>query len=132
MLKSITLEKFVHFKDRTVIDFDTTRRVKQSKASLHKETTSSNASANKKQRRDAEKEVTAGWNTLNIFVGANFCGKSTVIELIRRCMTDEINVSVTNSSDDSSFAYVFCQFNLSPYDEIISGIIKEPGNDVMY
>ncbi|XP_065932252.1 uncharacterized protein [Magallana gigas] len=132
MLKSITLENFVHFKDRTVIDFDTTPRVKQSKASLHKEATSSYTSENKKQRRDAEKEVASGWNTLNIFVGANFCGKSTVIELIRRCMTDEINVSVTNSFDNNLFAYVFCQFNLSPYDEVISGIIKEPGNDVMY
>lgn len=41
-------------------------------------------------------------NGLNIFVGANFCGKSTVIELIRRCMTDDINVSITRSYDEKN------------------------------
>lgn len=110
MLKTIALENFVHFKDKIVIDFDT----------------------NKKQGVHATKQVTADCNALNIFVGANFCGKSTVLELIRRCMTDEINVSVTNSYDKNSVAYVFCHFNLSPYDEVISGIIKEPMTDVMY
>lgn len=135
MLKTITLKNFVHFKDKIVIDFDTTLRVKQSKESLNKEATSSDASANKKQRRDPEIEVTAqkvDCGALNIFVGANFCGKSTVLELIRRCMSDEINVSVTNSFDEKLDAYVFCKFNLSPYDNVISGIIKEPGIDVMY
>lgn len=32
------------------------------------------------------------FNDFNIFVGVNFCGKSIVLELIRRCMMDEINV----------------------------------------
>lgn len=132
MLKTIALENFVHFKDKTVIDFYTPRRVKQSKENLPKEATTSNASANKKQSSCAQNIVPNDGNALNIFVGANFCGKSTVLELIRRCMTDEINVSVTNSFDKKSVAYVFCQFDLSPYEEVISGIIKEPGNDLNY
>lgn len=58
---------------------------------------------------------------LNIFVGANFCGKSTVLELIRRCMTDEINVSVTRSWDETKVAYAFCQFDTIHYKEIDHG-----------
>lgn len=72
-------------------------------------------------------------NGLNIFVGANFCGKSTVIELIRRCMTDDINVSITRSYDEKTVAYAFCQFDLPQHGEIISGIIKDPEmNTKMY
>lgn len=71
-------------------------------------------------------------NGLNIFVGANFCGKSTVIELIRRCMTDEINVSVTKSYDDRRMAYAFCKFDLPEHGEIISGIIKSATKKEMY
>lgn len=72
-------------------------------------------------------------NGLNIFVGANFCGKSTILELIRRCMTDDINVSVTTSYDETMVAYAFCQFDLPPHGEIISGIIKDPQmNKKMY
>lgn len=92
MLKTITLKNFVHFKDETVIHLD----------------------ANKKERD--------GCNSLNVFVGANFCGKSTIIELIRRCMTDEINLSKTNLCLEDSVAYAFCKFD----EEIISGIIAEP------
>lgn len=64
-------------------------------------------------------------NALNIFVGANFCGKSTVLELIRRCMSEDVNVSVTRSYDENTVAYAFCKFDLSPYGEIVSGIIKD-------
>lgn len=71
-----------------------------------------------------------GVNNLNIFVGANFCGKSTVLELIRRCLTEEINVSVTNSFDENLIAYTFCQFGVDEYEEVVSGIIKEPGDEV--
>ncbi|XP_052720973.1 uncharacterized protein LOC128192386 [Crassostrea angulata] len=92
MLKTITLKNFVHFKDETVIHLD----------------------ANKKE--------SDGCNSLNVFVGANFCGKSTIIELIRRCMTDEINLSKTSLCLEDSVAYAFCKFD----DEIISGIIAEP------
>ncbi|XP_061184586.1 uncharacterized protein LOC133192607 [Saccostrea echinata] len=64
---------------------------------------------------------------LACFVGANFCGKSTVLELIRRCMTNEINVTVTRSFNENKVAYVFCKFDLHSK-EVISGVIKE-GNE---
>lgn len=92
MLKTITLKNFVHFKDETAIHFD----------------------ANTKE--------TDSTNSPHIFVGANFCGKSTILELIRRCMTDEINLSKTNLCLEDSVAYAFCKFD----DEIISGVIAEP------
>lgn len=110
MLKAIALENFVHFKDKTVIDFDTSQTKKQSK-------------------KTSKKEEPADSKALNIFVGANHCGKSTVLELIRRCMTDEINVSVTNSFDDNLIAYAFCKFSLDGYDGVISGVVKEPGKN---
>lgn len=106
MLRAIVLENFVHFKDKTVIDFDTSQTKKQSK---------------KTSKKDSK--------ALNIFVGANHCGKSTVLELIRRCMTDEINVSVTNSFDDNLIAYAFCKFSLDGYDGVISGVVKEHGKN---
>lgn len=110
MLRTIALENFVHFKDKTVIDFDTSQR-------------------KKKRKETSGKEVPADSKALNIFVGANHCGKSTVLELIRRCMTDEINVSVTNSFDDNLIAYAFCKFSLDRYDGVISGVVKEPGQN---
>lgn len=45
-------------------------------------------------------------------------------------MTEEINVSVTNSFDENFIAYTFCQFGLDEYEEVVSGIIKEPGDEV--
>lgn len=110
MLKTIALENFVHFKDKTVIDLDTSKRKTQSK-------------------KTSNKEVPADNKALSIFVGANHCGKSAVSELIRRCMTNEINVSVTNSFNDSSIAYAFCKFSLDGYDGVISGVVKEPGKN---
>lgn len=97
MLKTIALKNFVHFKDKTVIDFD-----------------------------ESQSNETLDHNSVHIFVGANFCGKSTILELIRRCMTEEINMSVTNSFNDNLIAYAFCKFTLQNYGEVISGIIKSP------
>lgn len=91
MLKTITLKNFVHFKNETVIRFD------------------------------ANTEETDACNSLHIFVGANFRGKSTILELIRQCMTDEIYLSKTNLCLEDSVAYTFCKFD----GEIISGIIAE-------
>lgn len=90
MLRTITLKNFVHFKDKTVIQL-----------------TTSNIPANPNGNRNR----TDYCNSLNIFVGANFCGKSTIIELIRRCMTHEINLSKTKAYDNESVAYAFCKFN---------------------
>lgn len=107
MLRTITLKNFVHFKDKTVIQL-----------------TTSNIPANPNGNRNG----TGYCNSLNIFVGANFCGKSTIIELIRRCMTQEINLSKTKAYDNESVAYAFCKFNEldKKNDEVFSGIIKEP------
>lgn len=54
MLKTVAFENCAHFKDTTIIYLN---------------------SKNNKSK--------VGVNNLNIFVGANFCGKSTVLELIR-------------------------------------------------
>lgn len=114
MLKAVTLKNFVHFEDRTIISLN--REFKSKQSAIFP--------------RPCKNKETVGVNGLNIFVGANFCGKSAVLELIRRCMTEEINVSVTQSSDERFIAYAFCQFGLDGYDEVISGIIKEPGQKV--
>lgn len=79
-----------------------------------------------------KKTTTTDSNALNFFVGANFCGKSTVLELIRRCMTDEINASVTRPYEETMVAYAFCKFYLPKHGEIISGIIRDPDMNIMF
>ena len=71
---------------------------------------------------------------LNIFVGANHSGKSTVCELIRRCMTNEINVTQTRPFNKDYVAYAFCDFRLDAKEEVIciSGMIKEPDEKDAY
>lgn len=49
--------------------------------------------------------------------------------LIRRCMTESINTSVTSSWDDNRVAYAFCKFDMDLDHQIISGIIKDPNTD---
>lgn len=115
MLKSIVFKNFVHFKDKIVI-------------TLHNSSKESYPSTSKKLKSDVQDEITDNSNALNIFVGANFCGKSTVLELIRRCMTKEINVTETTLCLTGSIAYAFCRFGLHPYEEILSGIIKNQEN----
>lgn len=115
MLRIITLKNFVHFKDKTVIQLTTSN-------------IPANPNRNRKKKTEKSQNGTDYCNSLNIFVGANFCGKSTIIELIRRCMTHEINLLKTKSYDNESVAYVFCKFNgLDQKNvEVFSGIIKEP------
>lgn len=120
MLKSIVFKNVVHFKDKTVIALHTS-------SELQKE----ESSPSKIPKPNVQEEITDNCNALNIFVGANFCGKSTVLELIRRCMTKEINVTETTLFDSKSIAYAFCKFDLHPYEEILSGIIKKP-DEVLY
>lgn len=97
MLKAIAFKNFVHFKNKTVIIFDDSIR-----------------------RQSGNSNVDGRPNFLNIFVGANFSGKSTVLELIRRCMTEEVNASVTSSCDDNLVAYAFCKFDMDSDQNIIS------------
>lgn len=120
MLKAIVWENFVHFKDKNVISFNTC---------LNETTPQGAGSKTGTESKDTDAMI---FNDLNIFVGANFCGKSTVLELIRRCMTDEINVSETKPFNAQEVAYAFCQFNLDSYDFVISGIIKESCNGAEY
>lgn len=110
MLKTIAFKMFVHFKDKTVISLD---------VPTEGQTGNSNEDGKAKSRS----------NFLNIFVGANFSGKSAVLELIRRCMTESINTSVTSSWDDNLVAYAFCKFDMDLDQKIISGIIKDPNTD---
>lgn len=100
MLKRIVFNNLVHFKDKTLIDF---------------------CSPERKDKDETRKKS----SHLNIFVGANFCGKSTVLELIRRCMTKDINLTETNAFDENIIAYAFCEFTLDTC-QVISGFIKEP------
>lgn len=113
MLKVIAFKNFVHFKNKTVISLDVSKRGQAGNSNV-------------------DGKPTTGINFLNIFVGANFSGKSTVLELIRRCMTEKKNVSETSSCDEGLVAYAFCKFDLAPYDQIISGIIKHPNTGVVY
>lgn len=128
MLRSIVLKNFVHFKDKTVLALHT------SSEGPKEESSPSTSKQSKKACADVQDKITdtSNCNDLNIFVGANFCGKSTVLELIRRCMTKEINVTETTLFDRKSIAYAFCKFHLHPYGEILSGIIKKPGVEELY
>lgn len=63
-------------------------------------------------------------------MGVNFCGKSIILELIRRCMIKGINVIEINLFDDKLIVYVFCKFDLDFYEEFLLGIIKVLGEDL--
>lgn len=123
MLKSIVFKNLVHFKDKTVIVLHTSSKLKKEESS---------PSTSKISKSNVQEEITDNSNAFNIFVGANFCGKSTALELIRRCMTKEINVTETTLFDKNSIAYAFCKFDLHPYKEILSGIVKKTGDEDLY
>lgn len=79
MLKIVVFENCVYFKDKIIIYL--------------------NSENNK---------LKVGVNNFNIFVGVNFCGKSIVLELIRWCLIEEINVFVINFFDENLIVYMFC------------------------
>lgn len=63
-----------------------------------------------------------------IFVGASSTGKTAALELIRRCMGDKLNSSLTNRCNPNEIAYVFCEFytDIPEYGStVITGIIVE-------
>lgn len=113
MLKAIVFKNFVHFEKKTVISLDVSKRGPAGKMNVNE-------------------NPTTPINFLNIFVGANFSGKSTVIELIRRCMTEEINASVTSYCVDNLVAYAFCEFKMDQNQNIISGIMRDPETDRVF
>lgn len=101
MLKVVVFKNFVHFKNKTFISLDVSKR-------------------RQAENSNDDEKPTTDISFLNIFVGANFSGKSTVLELIRRCMTEEVNASVTSSCDDNLVAYAFCKFDMDSDQNIIS------------
>lgn len=72
MLKSIVFKNLVHFKDKTVIVLHTSSNVQKEESS---------PSTSKIPKSNVQEEITDNSNALNIFVGANFCGKSTALDL---------------------------------------------------
>lgn len=63
-----------------------------------------------------------------IFVGASSTGKTAALELIRRCMGDKLNSSLTNRCNPNEISYVFCEFytDIPEYGStVITGIIVE-------
>lgn len=88
----MVLENFVHFTERSKLDFSNTKYGP------------------------------------NIFVGANSTGKTSVLELIRRCMDIKLNSSLTNRCDENKTAYVFCEFENASGKygpTVISGVIVD-------
>lgn len=115
MLKTIALKNFVRFKNKTVISLDVSTRRQGGNSNAQVGPISGTRS-----------------NYLNIFVGANFSGKSTVLELIRRCMTEDINASVSSSAVEGQVAYAFCEFDMDSSQKIIAGIIKDRDANKVY
>lgn len=52
---------------------------------------------------------------INILVGQNSSGKTSILEMIRRCMTKRINNHVTSSYDETREAYLVCKFDVTSY-----------------
>lgn len=77
---------------------------------------------------------------INILVGQNSSGKTSILEMIRRCMTKRINNHVTSSYDETREAYLVCKFDItSYYGELLHSLDKQPavqqlgdGQDSMY
>lgn len=74
-------------------------------------------------------------NGPNLFVGASSTGKTAALELIRRCMDDKLNSSLSTRYNQNNKAYVFCEFCVDFADfghTVITGMIvendKETGN----
>lgn len=64
---------------------------------------------------------------INILVGQNSSGKTSILEMIRRCMTKRINNHVTSSYDETREAYLVCKFDItSYYGELLHSLDKRP------
>ncbi|XP_052067342.1 uncharacterized protein LOC127706724 [Mytilus californianus] len=73
----------------------------------------------------------------HFFIGANSSGKSSTLEILRRCMSTDINTSISSSYDETRNAYAFCKFdlpsvtdisNFKNINKIYSGVIKTHEN----
>lgn len=72
-------------------------------------------------------------NGSHFFIGANSSGKTSALELIRRCMSSDINTSISSSYDEKKNAYAFCIFdvpsstkieNVKNISSVYSGVVK--------
>lgn len=64
---------------------------------------------------------------INILVGQNSSGKTSILEMIRRCMTKRINNHVTSSYDESREAYLVCKFDITSYfGELLHSLDMQP------
>lgn len=54
----------------------------------------------------------------HFFIGANSSGKSSTLEVLRRCMSTDINTSISSSYDETKNAYAFCKFDLPSVTDI--------------
>lgn len=64
---------------------------------------------------------------INILVGQNSSGKTSILEMIRRCMTKRINNHVTSSYDETRDAYLVCKFDITSYHgEVLHALDKKP------
>lgn len=71
-------------------------------------------------------------NGPNLFVGASSTGKTAALELIRRCMDDKLNSSLSTRYNQNNKAYVFCEFYVDFADfghTVITGMIVENDKD---
>ncbi|XP_063398962.1 uncharacterized protein LOC134683586 [Mytilus trossulus] len=48
----------------------------------------------------------------HFFIGANSSGKSSTLEILRRCMSTDINSTMSSSYDETKNAYAFCKFEI--------------------
>lgn len=74
----------------------------------------------------------------HFFIGANSSGKSSTLEVLRRCMSTDINTSISSSYDETKNAFAFCKFDLPSVTDIsnfeninkmYSGVIKTHENE---
>ncbi|CAG2244606.1 unnamed protein product [Mytilus edulis] len=72
-------------------------------------------------------------NGSHFFIGANSSGKTSALEIIRRCMSSDINTSISSSYDENKNAYAFCKFdvpsstrieNFKNISSVYSGVVK--------
>ncbi|XP_052066244.1 uncharacterized protein LOC127705931 [Mytilus californianus] len=74
------------------------------------------------------------------FIGANSSGKTSTFEILRRCMSTDINKSISSSYDEKENAYAFCKFDvpsdtkiskLKKISSIYSGVVKKKDKEIV-
>lgn len=72
-------------------------------------------------------------NGSHFFNGANSSGRTSPLEIIRRCMSSDINTSISSSYNENKNAYAYCKFdvpsstkieNFKNISSVHSGVVK--------